>query len=136
MSELDTNLEEEQTQEQTSEQKHVKQLLIEALESLDYPVILQGSLGDEDYPESFFTYWLNESLSDSFYSNKSGETIWYFDLNFYSSLDALEMERIIASAKSLLEDAGFIAKGMGYDVASDESSHTGRGMNLIYIEKL
>ncbi|MFR7662245.1 MAG: hypothetical protein ACLUZ0_04030 [Coprococcus sp.] len=36
--------------------------LIQLLETFEYPVIRQGSLPeDEVYPDSFFTFWNNDS---------------------------------------------------------------------------
>lgn len=133
MTELNNELEEQRSEEK----KLVKQILIDALSPLEYPVRLQGSLlEDEAYPESFFTYWLNESKSDKFYSNSEGQVIWHFDLNFYSSLPADEIEDIVSRAKTLLKEEGFIVKGLGFDLPSDEPTHTGRGLNVIYIENI
>ena len=116
----------------------MEDLLISTLGALGYPVRLQGSLlKDEPYPDSFFTFWNNESDGDSFYSNTEGAILWDYELNFYSTDVVLvnNMFKIIKgtpTAKSLLKEAGFIISGAGYDVASDEPTHTGRGINLLY----
>lgn len=114
----------------------VKMLLINTLtEAFGYPVILQGSLSTEDaYPDSFFTFWNNSTNDDEFYDNTETETIWDFDLNFYST-DPVEVNTILLEAKTLLKAVGFIPDGSGYDVMSDEPTHTGRGINLLFIER-
>jgi len=43
---------------------------------------------------------------------------------------------ILLQAKAALKAAGFIPDGSGHDVLSDESTHTGRGLTLLYIEKM
>lgn len=114
----------------------VKQLLITTLESFNYPLYLQGSLSnDDEYPDSFFTYWNNSTADESFYDNSETETIWDFDLNFYSN-DPVLVNSVLLEAKQQLKAVGFIPDGSGYDVLSDESSHLGRGMNLLFIEKV
>lgn len=113
----------------------MKDLLINTLQPLGYPILLQGSLNkDEAYPESFFTFWNNEVPGDEFYDNEEHSYIWNFDLNFYSSDPSLVNTKLL-NAKALLKAAGFIVTGKGYDVASDEPTHTGRGINVLKIEK-
>lgn len=113
----------------------MKDLLIKTLEPLGYPIIQQGSLGPNDnYPESFFTFWNNETFGDEFYDNNEHQTVWNFDLNFYSSETSLVNTKLL-EAKELLKAQGFIVSGKGYDVASDEITHTGRGINVLKIEK-
>ncbi len=113
----------------------MKDLLIETLEPLGYPIRLQGSLGEnEAYPESFFTFWNNDTSGDEFYDNEEHSYVWDFDLNFYSSDPALVNAKLI-EAKALLKAQGFIVTGKGYDVASDEPTHTGRGIRVLKIEK-
>lgn len=114
---------------------NVKQELIDVLTCFGYPVILQGSMPSEEvYPDSFFTFWNNESSDSAFFDNKENKTIWNFDLNFYSS-DVTKVNDILLKAKKILKKKGFIVNGKGHDILSDEPSHTGRGMNLIYIER-
>lgn len=113
----------------------MKDLLIETIEPLGYPVFLQGSLSkDEKYPESFFTFWNNSSDGKAFYDNEEHTFLWDFDLNFYSSDPTLVNSKLL-EAKQLLKAAGFSIYGKGHDVASDENTHTGRGINVVKVER-
>ena len=114
----------------------VKSLLINTLEAnFDYPVILQGSMSKEDlYPDAFFTFWNNTTDDAAFYDNAEHETIWNFDLNFYAT-DPVLVNGVPMQVKPLLKAVGFIPQGVGYDVLSDEPTHTGRGMNILFIDK-
>lgn len=112
----------------------MKDALIELLTRLGYPIFQQGSLDDdESYPESFFTFWNNAADGEAFYDDKENCYIWDFDLNFYST-DPILVNNKLVEAKTLLRSAGWIASSKGHDVASDEPTHTGRGMNIFYIE--
>lgn len=112
----------------------MEDLLIETLESLGYSVIRQGSLGpDEEYEDHFFTYWNNDSFDGSHYDNDATSTVFDYDVNFYS-IDSDMAFAKLREAKALLKSKNFIISGDGYDVASDEPSHTGRGMNVLYLQ--
>ena len=112
----------------------MKDLLISLLESFGFPVFLQGSLSENDpYPESFFTFWNNETPDGAHYDNEAINYIWNFDVNFYS-VDPELVNSMLLQAKALLKQNGFIVAGKGYDVATDEPTHTGRGINAIIIE--
>ena len=39
---------------------------------------------------------------------------------------------MLESAREALKANGFIINGLGYDVLSDEETHTGRGMEALY----
>lgn len=113
----------------------MKNLLIETLESLGFPVKLQGSIQeDEKYPDSFFTYWNNDTEDNNHYDNKTTSYTWDFDVNFYSVNPTLVNTKL-ELAKQELEKVGFIIDGKGHDLASDEPTHTGRGINVLKIEK-
>lgn len=113
----------------------MEDLLIETVGLLGYPVTLQGSLlPDEPYPDSFFTFWNDSADGTSFYSNTEGAILWAYSLNFYST-DPLLVNRVLLEAKALLKHKGFIVSGAGYDVASDEPTHTGRGISLLYRQR-
>lgn len=112
----------------------MKDELITLLESFGYPVFLQGSLGkDEPYPESFFTFWNNDTSDGDHYDNDAISFIWGFDVNFYST-DPTLVNTIMSSVRSLLKQNGWIISGKGYDLPTDEPTHTGRGLPVLYLE--
>lgn len=113
----------------------MEDLLISTLEALGYPVKLQGSLlPDEPYPNSFFTYWNDSADGTGYYSNNESAILWAYSLNFYST-DPVLVNTKLLEAKKLLKAKGFMVSGAGYDIASDENTHTGRGISLLYRQK-
>ncbi len=114
---------------------NVKELLISILSDFGYPVILQGTLSDdESYPDSFFTFWNNSSDDIIHYDNDAAAFEWDFDVNFYSVNPTL-VNTMLIQAKTALKQAGFIVGGKGHDVASDEITHTGRGIDVLFREE-
>ena len=113
----------------------MEDLLIETLEQFGYPVKLQGSmLESEPYPSDFFTFWDNNSQGQSFYDNKEKTTVFDYDVNFYSSTPGFAYQ-MLRNAISKLREAGFIVSGDGHSVASDEETHDGRGVNVLYLRR-
>ena len=116
---------------------NVKKLMIDTLEEnfKDYPIMLQGSMAiDDAYPDNFFTFFNNNTNDEAFYDNQETTTVWDFDLNFYS-IDPDLVNEVLLQAKAILKAQGFIIDGKGYDVLSDEPTHTGRGINILFIER-
>lgn len=114
---------------------NMKDELISLLETFGYPVRLQGSFAeDEQYPESFFTFWNNDTSDGSHYDNDAVTYIWDFDVNFYS-IDPALVNTVLLDARRLMKTNGWIVSGKGHDLASDEPTHTGRGINVTYIER-
>lgn len=110
----------------------MEDLLISILETLGYPVFLQGSmLPDEPYPDSFFTFWNDSADGESYYSNEETAIIWSYSLNFYSNNPVLVNTKLL-EAKALLKAKGWVVRGAGYSVMSDEATHTGRGITILY----
>lgn len=113
----------------------MKQELIEILSTFGYPVRLQGSLGTQEaYPKSFFTIWNDETEDYTHYDNAPIAYVWTFSINFYS-VDPILVNTVLIQAKEKLKESGWIIGGKGYDVPSDEASHTGRAITALYIEK-
>lgn len=111
----------------------MEDLLIATIEeAFGFPVMLQGSmLPSEQYPDSFFTYWNDSADGTSYYSNTEGAIVWRYSLNFYSK-NPSTVYTVLMEAKKALNNAGFIVRGGGYSVASDEPTHTGRGITVTY----
>lgn len=107
--------------------------LIELLETFGYPVIRQGSLApDEKYPDTFFTFWNNDETGESFYDNETVSVDYEYDVNVYS-IDPDLVYSLLSEARTLLKQNGWIIATRGYDVPSDEITHTGRGMEIQFL---
>lgn len=107
--------------------------LIELLETLCPIVIRQGSLAEEEsYPDTFFTFWNNDESEHSAYDNDTAIVEYDFDINVYST-DPTVAYNLLKEARKLLKLNGWIIVHRGYDIASDEATHIGRGMNAIYL---
>lgn len=104
--------------------------LINLLDAFGYPVIRQGSLNDDDkYPDTFITFWNNSEFENSAYDNNTHSVVYDFDVNVYSNTPATAYN-LLAEIRKVLKLNGFSAPTRGYDVASDENTHIGRGMNV------
>lgn len=110
-------------------------LLISTLETLECEVYRQGSMTeDQEYPASFFTFWNVETESKQHFNNSANTCIWEYDVNFYSNAPEKVLQTLEKAIEKLKEN-GFIVSGKGHDVASDEPTHTGRGIEIMYIER-
>lgn len=112
----------------------MKDKLIQILETLTFPVYLQGTLSGETYPDSFFTVWNGDSYDQSHYDNHAISYTWEFDVNFFSTNPAIVGSTLMA-AKAALIAGGFIVSGKGRDAYSDEPTHTGRGFSVLCLEQ-
>ena len=109
-------------------------LLIKNLKKIGYPIFLQGSiLADEPYPDSFFTFWNSTTDSQSFYDNDESTIKWVYTIAFYST-NPITVNAVLLTAKQLLKKEGFIINGSGFDLLSDEKTHTGRGLIVQYLQ--
>lgn len=103
----------------------MKSALIELLESFGYPVFLQGSLNsEEDYPESFFTFWNFDTPEAAYYNDNPNRAIWGFWIYFYST-DAGLVESVPENARQLLKQNDWILQGKPQDIQTDAITHTG-----------
>lgn len=108
--------------------------LIEILESFGYPVYRQGSMSeDEAYPDTFITFWNNGSEGVMEYDNESRATVWFFYINTYAN-DPSTTYSLMDEIVSTLKAAGWYIDGKGRDMPSDEPTHTGRGIDALYLE--
>lgn len=113
----------------------MEDLLIEILSEFGYPVRLQGSLAeDEPYPDHFFTFWNPYSDGSGYYDNEESQVVYDYDVNFYS-IDPAKVYEVLREAKKKLKAHGFIVPGDAHSIASDESTHDGRGMTVQYLKQ-
>lgn len=113
---------------------NAKEKLLIELEKFGYPVKLQGSiLPDEPYPDSFITYFTDDTEDGDHFDNETESYVWYFAVIFYSNDPALVNSKPEEIRKSL-KQAGFIPQGKGQDALSDEPTHTGWAQDYFYIE--
>ena len=109
--------------------------LEEVFEKLGLEYSRQGSYSDEsEYPESFFTFWNDETPERAFYDNEAIQAVWHWTVNYYTNDPATiysKMDEFIELAKG----AGFIIDGKARDVASDRPDYPGRSVRVIYLEK-
>lgn len=108
--------------------------LIEILESFGYPVYRQGSIGEnEPYPPTFITFWNNTEEGHSFYDNETVNVEYDFDVNVYSNNPNTPYS-LINQIRQAVKQNGWIIETRGYDAASDEQTHIGRGMRILYLK--
>lgn len=112
----------------------MKQKLYDELSKFGYPVFLQGSMNaDEKYPDSFITYFTDDTEDGAHYDNETASYVWYFAVIFYSN-DPVLVNSKPEEIRKALKAAGFIPQGKGHDLLSDEPTHTGWAMDFRYKE--
>lgn len=110
--------------------------LIELLSGFGYPVLEQGSMGkDEDYPNSFFTFFNIDTPDSAFYDNKATKFEWIFNLCFYSNDFNLAYSKFEEATKLLKENGWIIRNSKGYAAPSDVDTHLGRQTRITYEER-
>ena len=110
----------------------MKAELIGVLKTYGFPVMQQGSMAaNEAYPPSFFTFWNDETPDGNHYDNDAVAFNWHFTVYFYSS-DPTLVNTILPQVRSALRAQGWAVAGLGFDAASDEPTHTGRGIDVYF----
>lgn len=104
------------------------------LETFGFPVIRQGSLAPEaSYPETFFTFWNNSETEQSAYSDQTLAVVYDYDINVYSRSPET-VYNLLREARQLLKQNGWQTPDRGHDLASDEITHIGRGMEVTFLQ--
>lgn len=115
----------------------IKNKLISILETYcPDNVYLQGTLNpNENYPDTFITFFITDSEFDKFFDNNSNAIDWFISVMIYSN-NPLNIDEI---SKGVIKDCkanGFIPQGAGNDVISDEVTHTGWALDFIYQQQI
>lgn len=113
----------------------INQLIIDALSSLNYPVILQGSYApEEEIPETFITFQTMASDTQESFDNEEALTAYEINITIYSQ-DPATLKELATSTRPLLKAADFIPQGKGFDMISNEPGFLGWGANYYYLMK-
>lgn len=113
----------------------INQTIIDALASLDYPVILQGSYApEEEIPDTFITFQTMTSDTQESFDNEEALTAWEINITIYSR-DPEALSELASSTRDLLKAAEFIPQGKGFDMISNEAGFLGWGQNYKYLTK-
>jgi hypothetical protein len=112
----------------------LKDELITLLETLGYPVFLQGSVNSvEDYPESFFTIWNYDTPEGAFYDNDANRAVWGFWVYFYS-IDPELVAEMPEAARQLLKQHDWTPVGRAHDITTDAVTHTGAFFDVLKMD--
>ena len=104
------------------------------IESFNVPYCKQGSASIwATYPETFITFWNNDSPDHSHYDDKRYGTAWDYNIYVYSS-DPDVVYSLLDQVREAFEEAGWICPSKGFDANSDEASHSGRGIEIYKLE--
>lgn len=101
------------------------QELFKLFEEMAYPYFRQGSLTDETYPPSFFTFWNIDTKNDSFYDDKERRYIEYVQVGFYTN-DASKIYSVMDDFISRAKTKGFVIEGRARDANADKADYFGR----------
>ena len=112
----------------------MKNKLINTLSQFGFPVFLQGTLNPaEAYPKTFITFWTNSTDDNAHFDNNTVSVDWSFSVILYSD-DPEIVNTKPDEIRAALKAAGFIQQGKGFDVPSDEPTHTGWAMDFVITE--
>lgn len=113
---------------------NVRDILIQALEPLEYEIALQGSYADDEpLPESFITYFIVDSDDRSFYDDDPKMSDYRIQVVFYSKKMSL-IKTVPDSIYQSLKAAGFIRTGKGRDIAYN-AEHYAWQIDYLYTER-
>lgn len=101
------------------------QELFGLFEEIGLPYFRQGSLSDEDYKPSFFTYWNIDTPSDSFYDNHETRYVEYVQVGFYTN-NAAEIYSVMEDFIDRAKKKGFVVQGRAKDANADKENYFGR----------
>lgn len=101
------------------------QKLFDLFDEIGKPYYRQGSLSDEDYKPSFFTFWNIDTESLKHRDNKNKAYSPLVQVGFYTN-DATkiysEMDEFVKKAK----ERGFVVYGLPQDANADKDNYFGR----------
>lgn len=111
------------------------QKLFELFDEIGLPYFRQGSLSDEDYKPSFFTFWNIDTPNDSFYDDHETRYIEYVQVGFYTN-DASKIYSVMNDFIEKAKTKGFVVEGRAKDANADKDNYFGRVCYIRIINKI
>jgi hypothetical protein len=103
--------------------------LFSLFDEIGLPYFRQGSLSDEEYQPSFFTFWNIDTPTTSFYDNNEHRYIEYVQVGFYTN-DASKIYSVMEDFIERAKKKGFVVEGRAKDADADKETYFGR---IVYI---
>ena len=103
--------------------------LFEIFEELGLPYFRQGTLSDDNYPDSFFTFSNFDTPNTSFYDNYGKRYIEKVSVGFYTNDPSFiysKMNEFIEKAKA----REIVVEGRGSDAPSGKENYYGRKITI------
>lgn len=101
------------------------QKLFDLFDEIGLPYFRQGSMSDEDYQPSFFTFWNIDTPSLRHRDNDEKSYVEYVQVGFYTNNAEIvysQMDDFITRAKQ----KGFVVEGRAKDANADKANYLGR----------
>lgn len=111
------------------------QKLFDLFEEVGLPYHRQGSLANQEYPPSFFTFWNIDTTNESFYDDKEHRYIEYVQVGFYTN-DATKIYSVMDDFIQRAEAKGFVVVGRARDADADDVNYFGRVCHLRIINNI
>lgn len=110
--------------------------LFKLFEEIGLPYFRQGSMSDEDYQPSFFTFWNIDTPQDAHYDGKLIRFNEYIQIGFYTN-DAKKIYSVMDDFIERAESKGFVIAGLPRDANADKDNYFGRicYIRIIHIKK-
>lgn len=104
------------------------QKLFELFDEIGLPYLRQGSMSDEDYAPSFFTFWNIGTPQDQHYDNELHRFNEYVQIGFYTN-DASKIYSQLDVDGTFYNKAikkGFVIAALPQDADADKDNYFGR----------
>lgn len=100
------------------------------------PFSRQGSYEiDETLPDEFFTFWNVDAEYTKYYDNEPRICEWTWNIFYYTNKPETLYSGLDIFGRVALKH-GFLVRGKGKDLVSDEPNYQGRYCTIKYIECL
>lgn len=99
--------------------------LFSLFDEIGLPYFRQGSLSDEDYKPSFFTFWNIDAPNIRHRDNRAQTCALYIQVGFYTN-DAHKIYSVMEDFINRAKQKGFVVEGNARDANADKDNYFGR----------